>query len=96
LTVLSLTPKGCSGSFVAQFDIAPRERSSESSLFEEARSLIERKLCLEPLTQSTLVAHGAVFSFRLQDRVGQLLTEFQIDGGSCHSERPAGSAAHAP
>jgi len=96
LTMLSLTPHGCSGSFVAQLDIAPRERPSETTLLEEARSLIERKLCSESLTQSTLVAHGAVFSLRLQDRVGQLLTEFQIDGGSCHTLRPAGSAPHAP
>jgi len=96
LTLLSLAPHGCSGSFVAQLDIAPRERHSESSLFEEARSLIERKLCADSLTQSALVAHGGVFSFRLQDRVGQLLTEFQIDGGSCDTLRPAGSVQHGP
>jgi hypothetical protein len=96
LTLLSLTPHGCSGAFVAQLDIASSERHSESSLFEEARSLIERKLCSDALTQSGLVAHGAVFSFRLQDRVGQLLTEFQIDGGSCAAPRPAGSVQQRP
>ena len=95
LTLLALTPSGCSGSFVAQLDIAPRERPSSSSLFEEARSLIERKLCAGALTQSVLVAHGGVFSFRLQDRVGQLLTEFQIDGGSCEAPQPAGAVHHA-
>lgn len=96
LTLLSLAQKGCSGAFVGQLDIAPREHHSKTALFEETRSLIERKLCEEPLTQSALVSHGGVFSFRLQDRVGQLLTEFQIDGGSCDALRPAGSAPRAP
>jgi len=96
LTLLSLAPKGCSGAFVGQLDIAPHERQSKTALFEETRSLIERKLCEESLTQSALLAHGAVFSFRLQDRVGQRLTEFQIDGGSCDVLRPAGSAAPGP
>jgi uncharacterized coiled-coil protein SlyX len=96
LTLLSLAPKGCSGAFVGQLDMAPHERQSKTAVFEETRSLIERKLCEDALTQSALVAHGAVFSFRLQDRVGQLLTEFQIDGGSCDALRSAGSAPHSP
>jgi hypothetical protein len=95
LTLLSLAPNGCSGSFVAQLDMAPRERRSSSSLFEDTRSLIERKLCADSLTRSVLVAHGGVFSFRLQDRVGQLLTEFQIDGGSCDAPQAAGAVHHA-
>ncbi|MEO8177630.1 MAG: hypothetical protein ABI895_02250 [Deltaproteobacteria bacterium] len=96
LTLLSFAPQGCSGSFVAQLDLSARERHAQSALFDEARSLIERKLCGDSLTQPALVEHGAVFSFRLQDRVGQLLTEFQIDGGSCDALRPAGSAQQRP
>ena len=96
LTLLSFAPQGCSGSFVAQLDQSTRDRHSSSSLYDEARSLIERKLCTDSLTQPALVEHGAVFSFRLQDRVGQLLTEFQIDGGSCDALPAAGNAQQRP
>lgn len=95
LTFLSFAPRGCSGSFVLQRELAPRERRPNGAGFEAERSLSQRKLCGEALSRSALVEHGGVFSFRVHDRMGQLLTEFQIDGRSCDAS-PSADGAHEP
>lgn len=92
LTFLSFAPRGCSGSFVVQRELPPRERRPSGAGFEAERSLSERKLCGEALTRSALVEHGGVFSFRVHDRMGKLVSEFQIDGRSCEASPGAGSA----
>ena len=93
LTFLSFAPRGCSGSFIVQLELAPRERHTSGDWLGAARSQIEHKLCSEVLTRSALMEHGGVFSFRVHDRMAQLLAEFQIDGGNCEAS-PGAARAH--